>query len=46
MEKESYELETRAICRDVSILAASELKERRWQEVLQRMNTVVSVKLR
>ena len=45
MEKESYELARRAICGAVSILAASELKERRWQEVLQRMNTVVPVPL-
>lgn len=40
MEKESYELARRAICGAVSILATSELKEGRWQEMLQRMNSV------
>lgn len=46
MEKESYELARRAICGAVSILAAAELKEQRWQEVLQRMNTVAPAPLR
>lgn len=41
MAKESYELARRAICGVVSILATSELKEGRWQEVLQRMNSVL-----
>ena len=41
MKSEPYNLARRAICGVVSVLAAEELKNNRWKEIISHMSNVI-----